>query len=185
MKRLFPLFLLISFLAAPVSAQQPRCAIKLADAPELRGFRLGMTKEAADGIANQAERGQMIHMMWRADGYGSEHRTVFPQSDDFKGVDAILLAALDGKIARVHISYGKDAELFTHTEFAARVGRALQLPAAAWRTDRAKEFYEIQCEGFYVTVSRPSVTLAADGFDEAILRRKAEDEEKKRREFKP
>lgn len=185
MQILFTFCVLAFFTTLPALAQQPTCTIKLADAPELHGFRLGMTKEAVDALAEKVERGQTVILAWRKQGYGSEERTLFPASEEFKGVDAILLNTLDGKLARVHVRYGKDAELFTSTEFAARVGRALQLPAAAWRTDRAKEFYEIQCEGFYVTVSRPSVTLAADSFDKTLMQRKAVDEEKKRKEFKP
>jgi hypothetical protein len=167
------LFVLCS--ASSGSAQQ--CSVKLeqvADAPELRGFRLGMTHDQVKARVPQIQFGG-------ADEIGVAKTSINPFYDSrfdqatFADVRTISLDFLDGKLTTLWIGYESSFKWQTVDEFVRGISKSLNVPAA-WSPKKGGQ--EIRCDGFTVFVSliagSPSVRLTDDAADQAIAARREE-----------
>lgn len=158
-----------------VSARQ--CSVRidqLADAPELRGFRLGMTFDQVRARVPQVQFG-------RADEIGLTKTSINPLYDprfdkaSFADVRTISLDFLDGKLTTLWIGYEGSFKWQSLDEFVSGISKSLNL-AGSWSPKRGGQ--QLRCEGFTVFVApiagSPSIRLSDDAADETIATRREE-----------
>jgi hypothetical protein len=178
--------------AAPAFSQQP-CNLKLSDAPELRGFKLGMT------VGEAKSKVDPTYWTARPDEIGLAKITIFPltmlNDERADGVNVIKLEFLDDRLTHIEVNYDHSAKWQGVDQFAERVSEGLGLPKA-WRVeptvDPAYRRYGrmLHCGGFNVVAvlsgeSGGTVMLGEAGLKEVIEKRRAEVREKSRKKFKP
>ena len=156
-------------------AQQSACTAKidqLPDAPELRGFHLGMTYDQVKARVPPIQFG-------RADEFGVAKTSINPafgpQFDKASFADArtISLDFLDGKLVTLWIGYESTFKWQKLDEFVTGMSKGLNLPAA-WLSKRGGQ--ELRCDGFSVLASviagSPSIRLADEAAQETIANRR-------------
>jgi len=170
--------LLSAFLCAlTAGAQQPACSLKLdqlTQAPELFGFRLGMTLEQVTARVPQAR-------FPAADQLGVAKTTINPSFDpgfdqaSFAGVRTVSMDFLDGKLTTLWIGYDGSFKWQKLDEFVAGAGKALGLPAS-WPTKGLGR--ELRCDGFSVFASMiggsPALRISNDEAQATIFARRDE-----------
>ena len=169
--------LLICFIAwvGNISAQQ--CTLKsdqLPDAPELRGFRLGMTFDQVKARVPQVQFG-------RADEAGVTKTSINPLYDSrfdkasFADIRTISFDFLDGKLTTLWIGYESSFKWQTIDDFVAGISKSLNLPAS-WSPKRGGR--QLHCDGLTIAVSliagSPSIRLSEDAADQTIAARREE-----------
>jgi hypothetical protein len=132
------------------------CKLTVAQAPAIRGLRLGMTidQTLADFPGAQADsdvRGQLAR-----DYFGSQYASVDPakyeSKEKFVGVNSINLSFLDGRLTYFSIHY-KGPEWKSDEQFAASVAEALNLPGVgSWKP--IPNGLALSCEGFRIGLSK-------------------------------
>ncbi|HXT62190.1 MAG TPA: hypothetical protein VN696_04065 [Pyrinomonadaceae bacterium] len=170
--QLLVLSILIISCAQVASAQCTLKSDQLPDAPELHGFRLGMTPE-------QAKARVPLMQFGRADEIGVIKTSINPLYDprfdkvSFADVRTISLDFLDGKVTTLWIGYESTFKWQTVDEFVAGISKSLNLPAA-WSPKRGGQ--QLHCDGFTISVSliaqSPSIRLSDDAADETIATRR-------------
>ena len=176
----FPLHFLCSILlcivsAATVSAQQ--CAVRsdqLPDAPELRGFRLGMTFD-------QVKAREPLVRFGRPDEIGVTKTSINPLYDPrfdkvaFADIRTISFDFLDGKLTTLWIGYESTFKWQSVNEFVSGISKSLNV-AGSWSPKRGGQ--QLRCDGFTIFVSliagSPSIRLSEDAADETIATRREE-----------
>ena len=174
-KRTLGLLLLALGTVTTASAQQSSCSAKidqLPDAPELRGFHLGMTYDQVKARVPQIQFG-------RADEFGvaktSINPSFGPQFDkaSFADVRTISLDFLDGKLVTVWIGYESTFKWQKLDEFVAGMSNSFNLPGA-WSPKRGGQ--QLTCDGFSVFASviagSPSIRISDDAAQETIANRR-------------
>ena len=154
-----------------------QCTLKgdqLPDAPELHGFRLGMTPE-------QAKARVPLIQFGRADEIGMIKTSINPLYDPrfdkvaFADVRTISLDFLDEKLTTLWIGYENTFKWRTVDDFVIGISKTLNLPAA-WAAKRGGQ--QMRCDGFTIAISliagSPSVRLSDDAADETIATRREE-----------
>ena len=168
----------VALLAATnIFAQQSNCTLKidqLSVAPELRGFRLGMTYDQVKARVPQVEFG-------RTDEIGVAKTSINPLFDSrfdrasFADVRTISLDFLDGRLVNLWIGYESTFKWQTLDEFVAGMSQALNLPAA-WPVKRGGR--QLTCGGFSVFASliagSPGIRFTDDAAQETIATRREE-----------
>jgi hypothetical protein len=183
-------------------AQSNPCALKVAEAPEVRGFKLGQTYEeikrgfpnedlSAHGVDSQKPNG-VRQIIVAAGGYTSRLRRAaageLPEgwSKRFEGVSRAEVQLLDDKVASVKIVYDDTAKWEDPLEFTAAIAEGLKLPRQGWR---GKYPTVLDCDGFTVeteaVTSYSTLTIQLTDFVPEVKRREAEAERAKRKVFKP
>lgn len=194
---LFTAILALSSIAA--SAQQ--CELTLGQAPELRGFKLGMSVAQAraklPGVTfpKPDERGE-ISLFLR----GPTLRKIDPSASG--DVSSGLLTFFDGRLVSVSIGYGDSVKWESVDEFVFSVSQSLGLPPV-WprRRSRADDLddsdeyiadRDLTCSGFVVSVRlnkirRPPVTIniMETAYPGLLSERIREVKERKKARFKP
>ena len=168
-------FLIALCWASSASAQQ--CNLKIeevADAPELRGFRLGMSFEQVKARVPQVQFG-------RTDNIGVTKTTINPLYDSrfdkasFADVRTVSLDFLDGKLTTLWIGFESSFKWQTVDQFVTGISKSLNVPAS-WAPKKGGQ--QLRCEGFSVFVSliagSPSVRLTDDAAEETIAARREE-----------
>src|SRR5947199_4533565 len=131
------------------SAQQSDCSLRLdrlPDAPELRGFHLGMTYDQVKARVPPIQFG-------RADQFGVAKTSINPsfgpqfEKASFADVRTISLDFLDGKLVTLWIGYENTFKWQKLDEFVSGMSKSLNLPAA-WPPKRGGQ--ELRCDGFSV-----------------------------------
>jgi hypothetical protein len=171
---------LLAFTSLSATAQETKCTLKIAQltgAPELRGFRLGMTMEQFKARVPQVP----IHP---ADEFGFTAVNIYPEHNDnvdrasLEGVRTISLEFLDGRVAMLWIGYAPGFKWKSIEEFLGGMTRALALPDA-WQTRQRGR--QLSCEDFQVTVSsiggNPSIRFVDQPAQQTLEERKAAKEE--------
>jgi hypothetical protein len=185
MRKLLFIFLFLTTASYGQEAPKP-CTLMIADAPTIRGFKLGMAaKEARD---------QLRYGFTTGVPFSREYERVFGfqlKPDLATGVLRIGFELLDEKITSIEITYDSSVKWGSPNEFAKAIYGGLNL-GGSWKTTTPyrDDDYRMTCSGFNVDVNYgsgiiPQVRLydtAAPGIREA--RRKAA-EEKERKAFKP
>ena len=124
-----PLLVAIVFgIAITAAAQCTKKITEIPAAPELLGFRLGMTKEEIKAHVPQTDFG-------RTDDFGVSKTTINPYFDPkidktkFEGVRSISLDLLDQKLTSLWIGYDENFKAKSVEEFVKLITQSLQLPA--------------------------------------------------------
>lgn len=174
---LFPLFMLL--LTQTASGQCTKKSTELPAAPELLGFRLGMTKEEIKAKVPQTEFGQ-------TDPFGVAKTTINPHFDPsidktkFESVRSISLDLLDARLTSLWIGFDETFKAATVEEFVKVISQSLQLDGnwSSWRS----RGQQLRCADFQLTVTTvaggPSFRLLDTGAEDTVAaRRQAREEE--------
>ena len=174
------LFLLIT-IAATVSAAA-QCTQKINDlppAPELLGFRLGMTKNEIKARVPQTRFGH-------TDEFGVSKTTINPYFDEsidkskLESVRSISLDLLDDHLISLWIGYDETYKIQSVEEFIKAISASLKL-TGSWSAARGKG-QQLKCADFEVFVSTvargPSLRIVDVGAEEAIAERRQAKEER-------
>lgn len=184
-KRIFgkPLFLyfLILLCASVAYAQDTQCAIKLAElpsAPELMGFRMGMTADQVRARVPQV-------LFPRADDFGVAKTSINPDFDpridklSFPGVRTISLDFLDGRLTSLWLGFDGSFKWKTVPDFVKGISQSLRVPEAwqSWKT----RGQQLRCADFQMTVSivaeGPSFRIVDEAAENTVAARRQAKEE--------
>ncbi|HEY6243415.1 MAG TPA: hypothetical protein VIX17_05695 [Pyrinomonadaceae bacterium] len=173
------LFLLITIAATVSTAAQ--CTQKLNDlppAPELLGFRLGMTKNEIKARVPQTRFGH-------TDEFGVSKTTINPYFDEsidksnLESVRSISLDLLDDHLTSLWIGYDETYKIQSVEEFIKTISASLKL-TGSWSAARSKG-QQLKCADFEVFVSTvaraPSLRIVDVAAEEAIAERRQAKEE--------
>jgi hypothetical protein len=158
-----------------------QCTKKIAElpaAPELLGFKLGMTKEQIKVHVPQTEFG-------RTDDFGVSKTTINPYFDPkidktrFEGVRSISLDLLDQRLTSLWIGYDENFKATSVDDFVRLITQTLQLPAD-WRSWRSRG-QQIRCADFQLIVTvvagGPSLRVLDVAAEETVAMRRQQKEE--------
>jgi hypothetical protein len=168
---------LILFCAWTVTAQDKQCTLKLTqlpDAPELFGFRIGMTKDQVKARVPQVVFG-------KTKGLGVLKTSINPDFDPridkstFAGVRTVSLDFLDDRITSLWLGYDSSFKWRTIPEFIEGISQSLRLPQA-WSPWKSRG-QQLRCVDFTMTV-----TIVAEGPSFRIVDENAENTLTMRRE---
>lgn len=171
---LFPFLFLL--LAQTAFGQCTKKSTELPAAPELLGFRLGMTKEQIKAKVPQTQFG-------RADDFGVSKTTINPYFDPtidktkFESVRSISLDLLDDHLTSVWIGFDETFKVKTIEEFVKLISQSLQL-TGNWSSYRSRG-QQLRCADFQLIV-----TTVANGPSFRLLDLAAEDTVAQRRQAK-
>ena len=165
---------LVSFTTVSFAQQ---CRIKggqLPDAPELRGFRLGMTFDQVKAIVPQIKFGPPNEI-------GVTKTTINPLYDArfdqvaFADIRTISFDFLDGKLTTLWIGYESTFKWQTLDGFIRGISKSLNL-SRSWSPKRGGQ--QLHCDGLTLFVSliagSPSIRLSDNAADETIAERREE-----------
>jgi hypothetical protein len=171
---LFPLLLLL--LPLSVSAQCTKKMSELPAAPELLGFRLGMTKEQIKARVPQTRFGS-------ADPFGVSKTTINPYFDEtidkskFENVRSVSLDVVDEKLTSIWIGFDEAFKAHTAEEFVKLISQSLQVDGN-WSSYKSRG-QQLRCADFQLLV-----TTVANGPSFRLLDTAAEDLVAQRRQAK-
>ena len=171
------LFFLLA-IALPVSAQCTQKMATLPAAPELLGFRLGMTRDQIKALVPQSSFG-------RTDHFGVAKTTINPHFDSkidqtkFEGVRSISLDLLDDRLTSLWIGYDETFKVQSIDEFVKLISKSLQLDGT-WSSWRSRG-QQMRCADFQLIVSTlaggPSLRLLDFAADDTVAARRQAKEE--------
>jgi len=172
---LFSLLLLLLSQTAP--AQCTKKMAELPAAPELLGFRLGMTKEQIKAQVPQTKFGGTDH-------FGVSKTTINPYFDEtidkskFGGVRSISLDLVDEKLTSIWIGFDETYKAHTADEFIKQLSQSLQVDGAWASRSRGQQ---LRCADFQLTVTTvargPSFRLVDTAADDLVAQRRQAKEE--------
>ena len=172
---LFTLLLLL--LPQTVPAQCTKKLSELPAAPELLGFRLGMTKEQIKARIPQTKFGG-------ADPFGVSKTTINPYFDEtidkskLESVRSISLDLVDEKLTSIWIGFDETFKAHTADEFVKLLSQSLQLDGT-WASKARGQ--QLRCADFQLTVTTvaggPSFRLVDTAADDLIAQRRQAKEE--------
>jgi len=175
-----PVLLVVLFLI-PAETIFGQCTQKIATlpaAPELFGFRLGMTRDEIKTLVPQTQFGKTDH-------FGVAKTTINPHFDPkidqkkFEGVRSISLDLLDDRLTSLWIGYDDTYKIKTVDEFMKSISQSLQV-SGNWSSWRSRG-QQLRCADFQLIVSTladgPSLRLLDFGAEDTIAARRQEKEE--------
>ena len=172
---LFPLLLLL--LTQSVPAQCTKKISELPAAPELLGFRLGMTKEQIKARIPQTK-------FAGADHFGVAKTTINPYFDEtidkskLESVRSISLDLVDDKLTSIWIGFDDTFKVHTAEEFVKLISQSLQVDGNWSYKSRGQQ---LRCADFQLTVTTvaggPSFRLVDTAADDLIAERRQAKEE--------
>jgi hypothetical protein len=172
---LFSLLLLL--LPQSVPAQCTKKMSELPAAPELLGFRLGMTKEQIKARVPQTRFGS-------TDPFGVSKTTINPYFDEtidkskLEGVRSISIDLVDEKLTSIWIGFDETYKAHTADEFIKLLSQSLQLDGTWSSKSRGQQ---LRCADFQLTVTTvaggPSFRLVNTAADDLIAERRQAKEE--------
>ena len=167
--------------AVGVFAQDTKCTLKLSelpDAPELFGFRMGMTNAQVKARVPQVAFGQV-------DDFGVSKTTINPDFDptinkaSFGGVRSVSLNFLDGRLNSIWLGYDGTFKWQTVPDFVTGISQSLHLPDA-WKQWKVRG-QQLNCADFQLTVSfvaeGPSFHIIDETAEQTIVARRQAKEE--------
>lgn len=170
LRRLALLVILLCASIATATAQERQCTLKLAqlpDAPELFGFRIGMTKDQVKARVPQVVFGQ-------TQAFGVLKTSINPDFDPkinkstFAGVRTVSLDFLDDRLTSLWLGYDSSFKWHTVPEFIEGISQSLHLPPA-WSPWKSRG-QQLRCADFMMTLS-----IVAEGASFRILDQNAEE----------
>lgn len=178
---MFRPFLFLFLFLLLVQSAPAQCTKKLSElpaAPELLGFRLGMTREQVKAVVPQTSFGQ-------TDPFGVTKTTINPFFDPnidktkFEGVRSISLDLLDDRLTSLWIGFEETFKAPTIDEFVKLISQSLQL-SGNWSSWRSKG-QQLRCADFQLivtTVARgPSFRLLDVAAEDVVAARRQAKEE--------
>jgi len=172
------ILLVVLATALPVSAQCTQKIATLPAAPELFGFRLGMTRDEIKTLVPQTQFGKTDH-------FGVAKTTINPHFDPkidqkkYEGVRSISLDLLDDRLTSLWIGYDDTYKVKTVDEFMKVISDSLKL-SGNWSSWKSRG-QQLRCADFQVIVSTlaggPSLRLLDFGAEDTIAARRREKEE--------
>jgi hypothetical protein len=144
--------LLLVLCAVNVSAQETKCTLKLAElpaAPELFGFRLGMTTAQLKLRVPQV-------VFRKADDFGVLKTSISPDFDptmdkaSLAGIRTVSFDFLDGRLTSLWLGYDGSSKWKTVPDFVTGISQALHLPQA-WEPWKLRG-QQLKCADFQMTV---------------------------------
>ena len=182
------------------------CTLKLEQAPEVRGFKLGMTiaqvktqyprlevpKPNKYGLAQLLLEFVPSDLSMRKGMVTLENSTLVSTHNypEFQGLRYATFRFFDDKIYFIELQYDGKTKWRDIDEFAERISISLKLPREWEEMQESEEQLLIRCQGFRVIVKleNPTTPLLhlSDPLPILLLKeRRAESENKKRDTFKP
>ena len=178
MLRAFSFPLLFLLLAQSASGQCTKKSTELPAAPELLGFRLGMTKEQIKAKVPQTEFG-------RTDPFGVTKTTINPYFDEsidktkFESVRSISLDLLDDRLTSLWIGFDETFKVQPIDEFVKLISQSLQLNGN-WSSYRTRG-RQLRCADFQLIVTTvgggPSFRLLDVAAEDTVAQRRQAKEE--------
>ena len=172
---LFSLVLLL--LPQTVTAQCTKKISELPAAPELLGFRLGMTKEQIKAHVPQTKFGSTDH-------FGVSKTTINPYFDEtndktkFPDVRSISLDLVDEKLTSIWIGFDETYKAHTAEEFIKLLSQSLQIDGTWSSRSRGQQ---LRCADFQLTVTTvargPSLRLVDTAAEDLVAQRRQAKEE--------
>jgi hypothetical protein len=173
---LFPLLFLL--LAQSAFGQCTKKSTELPAAPELLGFRLGMTKEQVKAAVPETRFGH-------ADPFGVAKTTINPYFDEtidktkFPNVRSVSLDLLDERLTSLWIGFDETYKIQTVEEFVKQLSQSLQLNGT-WSSYRSRG-QQLRCADFQLIVTYvaggPSFRLLDIGAEDTVAQRRQAKEE--------
>ena len=180
--RLLYAVLLVGFSFGSLATASAQCTKKLDElpaAPELLGFRLGMTKEQVKTHMPQTVFG-------RTDPFGVSKTTINPHFDPkmdktkFEGVRSISLDLLDDRLTSLWIGYDDNFKVTTIDDFVKLISQSLQVPLKSWSSWRSRG-QQLRCADFQLIVTTvaggPSLRVLDVAAEETVATRRQAKEE--------
>jgi hypothetical protein len=187
LSRLAPLLILLC--AGSVFAQDRQCTLKLAqlpDAPELLGFRMGMTKDQVKVRVPQVAFGRTNEFMVSKTSINPDFDPRIDKST-FAGARTVSLDFLDGRITSLWLGYDNSFKWHTVPEFVEGISQSLHLPDA-WTSWKSRG-QQLRCADFQMTVSivaeGPSFRILDENAEETLTARRVAKEEQGSEEEAP
>jgi hypothetical protein len=130
------------------------CKLKLAQAPVIRGIRLGMTVNEALAVFPGAEKDEALRQTLSRVHFGSSGFWIDPSKygskDKFVGVRSVSFGLLDGDLNSFSVEYN-GPEFRSSEQFVSRIVGPLNLPGIEfWKGGGGTG--RLNCEGFAVRV---------------------------------
>jgi hypothetical protein len=173
--------LLVAICLIPAQTIFGQCTQKIATlpaAPELFGFRLGMTRDEIKSLVPQTQFPKTDH-------FGVTKTTINPHFDPkidqkkFEGVRSISLDLLDDRLTSLWIGYDDTYKIKTIDEFVTTISQSLQV-SGNWSSWKSRG-QQIRCADFQLIVSTlaggPSLRILDFGAEDTIAARRQEKEE--------
>lgn len=177
------------------TANQP-CKLTVAQSPEIRGVRLGMTaakllaafpeenNQAAIENANKVSKHPASYGMGRFDLRSN------PTNPRFSYLDYITVDLLDERVSGFHVAY-VGPEWKRTEQFISKLSEAFHLlPAEDWSGDSTDPNRSLKCDGFVVNAynsggNNSSVSVRDVSAPQTVHNRREAEKEKVRQAFKP
>lgn len=201
MKSLLLIALLGALSALTIQGQTPApgspCRLTPAQAPEVRGIRLGMNTENLRRLFpeenNQASIRGAINISQEPDRFGSSHLDLRPDptapNSRFADVSFISIFLLDGQVRGFLISYNKP-HWENVDQFITRLAESLNLPRPeAWQAGGSSHQKRLVCDNLQIDVTASALnnTLYIHdlSMDRVVRERREAARERERRDFRP
>ena len=190
------------------SAQTPgqlKCALTMAQAPAVRGVRLGMREEEVRALfADGTERPEVWNTLAVAANppnfgvariYLQPGFYESPVREKFAGVESFVLTVFDGRVTEMRVKYRgprsipKGPRWESVGDFVAKFAEAYRLPdEREWERTGGRE-RTLRCPGYEIAASiqdgTGEVSIFNRSYVEKVKERADAEEERLRREFKP
>ena len=169
------------------------CKLKLAQAPAIRGIRLGMTVDQLLAVFPGSEKDEALRYQLSRSRFGLASAGINPSTysskESFLGVKGVSVSFFDGELSFFSIVYdGPDWK--TSDQFTMKVVEALKLPGIEfWRGSGDAKV--LKCDGFEVVTQRGSGTSVISvrnrekDVNQTISEREDAVKDKARKAFKP
>jgi hypothetical protein len=178
------------------STGKSRCTLTRAQAPEIRGIRLGMTAEQIVALfpedGNRLRISEAVKQSKKAQNYGVARFDLQPERETpnprFAGVNFITIELLDERVTGFHVGY-IGPEWNSVDQFVAKLSETLRLPGVSW--EQAGDNARLMCDGFAMNASVSSgstqswVRVQDTSTARVVEDRRQVDKEKARQAFKP
>lgn len=186
----------------PPPPQKPTCKLPLAQAPVIRGLRLGMTNDELFAIfpANEREGFDRVQQLKKAElppnyGYTGFHFNPpnYATKDRFTGIDYLTFGLFDGKVVSIGARYINIPQFDRPGQLMEIITRQFGLPEFKdWPNyNEYSQDPSLPCEGFTFQVQAGgvysgsfSISLTDPTYKKIVEDRKQADRAKKREGFK-
>jgi hypothetical protein len=165
------------------------CKLKLAQAPVIRGIRLGMSVKKVLAVFPGAEKDEALRQRLLQSNFGlisfAVQQANYASKERFFGVQFVNFTFLDGELNRFDVAYN-GPEWKTRNQFVLRVVEAFNLPGVElWK--EADTHSKLTCDGFavLVVINSIGVTSLAKDAHKIVREREEAVKEEARRAFKP
>ncbi len=193
------LLMAISTYGQTERSPQP-CTLKIAQAPAVRGVKLGMTiEELFPLFPGMSDNGSIKYTLASDEGYPNFGEAYlgftpsnWPGKERFAGINSYHLRLFDHRIVGVSVTYDQfpaGARWRNTDDLIQKFSESLHLPGPQnWPSETANPRRTLKCDGFEVAITggdQANISFYAPGWEGVKRERLAAFEEQKRRDFTP